>query len=101
MLIITATAGIGRKHALLEEMMDKIENYYLPLDALQQKLIVIIFVDDDSKDYEKMMRVIITEMKDAGMHWDAVKWGFSQGCGMIAIYKKVSLLDIWGHLSSQ
>ena len=80
--------------------MDKIENYYLPVDALQQVLIAVIFVDDNDGDYEKMMRVIITEMRASGMHSDAVSWGFSQGNGIIAVYKKTPLLDIWGHLHS-
>ena len=80
--------------------MDKIENYYLPVDALQQILIAVIFVDDNSGDYEKMMRVIITEMRASGMHSDAVSWGYSEGCGMIAIYKKIPLLNIWNTLHS-
>ena len=80
--------------------MDSIENYYLPVDSLQQILIAVIFVDDNSGDYEKMMRVIITEMRASGMHSDAVSWGYSEGCGMIAIYKKIPLLNIWNTLHS-
>ena len=80
-------------------VMDYIDDYYLPTDSLKQVLIAVIFVDEEG-NYSEMMRTIVTQMRASGMHSDAVSWGYSEGCGMIAIYKKIPMLDIWGHLHS-
>jgi len=82
-----------------EVVVMNINDYYLPLDALKKVLVGTIFVEDNC-NYEEMMISIIRGIIASGHHDDAIKWGFTQGDGLICIYKQVPLLDLFGHLHS-
>jgi len=76
-----------------------IDDYYLPTDALKKVLVGTIFVEDNC-NYDEMMVAIIRGIIASEHHEDAIKWGYSQGDGIICIYKKVPLQDIYNHLNN-
>jgi len=72
---------------------------FLPMASLKKVLVGTIFVEDNC-NYEEMMTSIIRGIIASGFHDDALKWGYSQGDGIICIYKKVPCLDTYNHLHS-
>ena len=79
--------------------MDCIDNYYLPINSTKKVLVGTIFVEDNC-NYDEMMTSIIRGIVASGHHEDAMGWGYAQADGIICIYKRVPLLDIWQHLEA-